>query len=162
VSDLRARGWAVLANSYNAPVLAGNPDHDAAYAYRKAKHRKAGWLELAGERLSLVTVLARKRLDDVVLAAPAFIPRTFWFARLLALADIVGFSASDLPRALDRALPLTDTDDLHEVERVSRSRAFGIAGPPRRSVSRSIPQRRGAWRQQSQSEGSLAFRLAYT
>ncbi len=32
----------VLANSYNAPVLNGNPDIDSVFAYQKGKHRTAG------------------------------------------------------------------------------------------------------------------------
>ena len=35
----------VLANSYNAPVLQGNPDLDAVFCYRKLKHVDGGWGE---------------------------------------------------------------------------------------------------------------------
>ncbi|HRE18743.1 MAG TPA: hypothetical protein PLW86_17010, partial [Rhodocyclaceae bacterium] len=51
LSALRQRhpqAWiGVLANSYSAPVLAGNPDVDAVLVYRKAKHLAPGESVLA-------------------------------------------------------------------------------------------------------------------
>ena len=49
IAALRAKkpdAWiGFLANSYNAPVLSGNPHLDAVFAYDKAKHRpdKSRW-----------------------------------------------------------------------------------------------------------------------
>lgn len=63
---------AALVNSYNAPVLDGNPDVDAVYAYRKAKHRRPGeskvsvWLST----LSLLLKLRLRRFDVAIVAAP--------------------------------------------------------------------------------------------
>lgn len=122
---------AVLANSYNAPVLAGHPDLDAVYAYRKGKHVDAGLLALAGERIGLVLELRRRRLDSVVLATTAYQPRTLRLARLLAPEHIVGFVEERAPRAIDRPVPLAGTEGEHEVDRVFRlARAFGVEGPP--------------------------------
>ena len=46
IGALRQRfphGWlGALVNSYNAPVLEGNPDLDEVFVYTKAKHRSAG------------------------------------------------------------------------------------------------------------------------
>lgn len=73
LSVLRQRfphAWiGVLANSYNAPVLAGNPDPDAVFAYTKGKHLASGRGRLAAlwQRLRLVLELRRMRIDDVIL-----------------------------------------------------------------------------------------------
>lgn len=77
----------VLANRYNAPILSGNPDIDAVFAYRKAKHRAAGesrwsvWRETA----ALLWRLRRMRLDLVLCASPG----AQRFARLLGARRIV-------------------------------------------------------------------------
>jgi ADP-heptose:LPS heptosyltransferase len=125
-------GWlAVLANSYNAPILAGHPDLDAVYAYRKGKHVDAGLMALAVERIGLVRNIRRRRLDSVVLATTAYQPRTLLLARLLAPEHIVGFVEEAAPRAIDRPVSLEGSEGEHEVERAFRlARAFGIEGPP--------------------------------
>jgi ADP-heptose:LPS heptosyltransferase len=126
-------GWiGVLANSYNAPVLAGHPDLDAVVTYRKGKHVDAGLLALARERIGLVRSLRRQRLDFVVLATTAYQARTLRLAQLLGARQIVGFvDPKCVERAVDRPVPLVAMDDLHEVERVFRlAPVFGIEGPP--------------------------------
>jgi ADP-heptose:LPS heptosyltransferase len=125
-------GWlAVLANSYNAPVLAGHPDLDEVYAYQKGKHVDAGLVALAVERVGLVRGLRRRRLDFVVLATTAYQPRTLRLARLLGPEHIVGFVDDAAPRAIDRPASLEGAEGEHEVERVFRlARTFGIEGPP--------------------------------
>jgi heptosyltransferase-3 len=62
----------VLANRYNAPILAGNPDIDAVFAYEKAKHRAAGRTRLAVWRdtAALLWRLRRMRFDLVLCASP--------------------------------------------------------------------------------------------
>ena len=124
---------AVLANSYNAPVLAGHPDIDAVFFYRKLKHGGIGPLGLVVERVRLVRELRGARLDFVFLAKTLFQRREFGFARLLAPAHIVGYAPlhGPAPRALDHAVPEAGAEGLHEVERVFRlARAIGIDGPP--------------------------------
>jgi ADP-heptose:LPS heptosyltransferase len=77
----------VLANRYNAPILAGNPDIDEVFAYRKAKHRAAAesrwsiWRDTA----ALLWRLRRMRLDLVLCASPG----ARRFARLLGAKRIV-------------------------------------------------------------------------
>ena len=77
----------VLANRYNAPILAGNPDVDAFFAYEKAKHRAAGKgrLEVWRDTAALLWKLRRMRLDMVLCASPG----ARRFARLLAPSQII-------------------------------------------------------------------------
>lgn len=77
----------VLANRYNAPILAGNPDLDSCFAYEKAKHRAAGRSRLAvwGATATLLWRLRRMRLDVVLCASPG----ARRFARLLGARQIV-------------------------------------------------------------------------
>ena len=73
LAALRARfpdAWiGVLANSYNARVLAGNSDIDEVFAYTKLKHRAHGQGRLAAlwQRLALVWNLRRRHIDEVIL-----------------------------------------------------------------------------------------------
>jgi ADP-heptose:LPS heptosyltransferase len=123
LAALRARhpeAWiGVLANAYSATVLEGNPDVNAVFAYRKAKHRDAGdsALKVHLERLRLILHLRRLKIDDAVLAAPGGGNSARRFARWIGARNIVGDD-----------IAVTGT---HEVERVfSRLAAFGIAGEP--------------------------------
>jgi ADP-heptose:LPS heptosyltransferase len=133
---LRARfpdAWlGVLANSYNAPILAGHPALDAVFAYRKGKHVDASLLALARERIGLVRTLRRQRLDYVVLATPAYQLRTLRLAQLLGAQHIAGFvDPKCVERAIDRPVPLAAMHGIHEVEIVFRlARVFDIDGPP--------------------------------
>lgn len=77
----------VLANRYNAPILAGNPDIDIFFAYEKAKHRAEGKgrLEVWRETAWLLWQLRRIKLDMVLCASPG----ARRFARLLAPRQII-------------------------------------------------------------------------
>lgn len=104
----------VLANRYNAPILAGNPDIDDFFAYEKAKHRAAGKRRLAvwRETAMLLWRLRRMRLDLVLCASPG----ARRFARLLGARRIV---------ETDRA------GNAHEVEITGRLlEPLGISGAP--------------------------------
>ena len=61
----------VLANSYNAPALAGNPDVDAVFAYCKGKHRAAGesLLGVWWRTVKMLVGLRRRRLDLILVAS---------------------------------------------------------------------------------------------
>lgn len=123
-------GWiGVLANNYNAPVLAGNPDIDEVFAYTKAKHRGPAE-SLFGtfrRRLAMMAKLRTMQLDEVILATPAPQPRGVALARWLKPRRIVGFGDA---RGLDISLPLP-TEPISEVEDVFRiARLHGIAGAP--------------------------------
>jgi len=94
----------VLANSYNAPVLAGNPDIDEVFAYTKLKHRARGQGRLAAlwQRLALVWDLRRRHIDEVILPGgeQASARR---FARWVAPRRVVA--------------SVNSADSMHEVER---------------------------------------------
>jgi len=133
IAALRRRfpdAWlGALVNSYNAPVLDGNPDLDETFVYTKAKHRGAGE-SLPGilwRRMLMMRRLRRMRLDDVIIATTSPQPRvvalTWWLRpkRILGFGDVGG---------LDVALPL-DSAGRHEVEDVFRVAAiYGVDGPP--------------------------------
>ena len=109
----------VYANSYNAPVLDRNPDVDARYVYVKRKHRGGvGMARLAFERLRMIRDLRARRLDDVVLATPGYLPRTVQLARWLRPRRVVGFAPDEHTAGIDVRIPLARGEGLHEVERV--------------------------------------------
>lgn len=118
-----------LVNSYNAPVLDGNPDLDAVFVYTKAKHREGGQ-SLAGilwRRLLMLKALRAMHLDDVLIATTSPQPRSVKLARWLKPGRIVGYG--DTP-GLHTALPLA-SGAVHEVEDVFRlAKLYGIEGEP--------------------------------
>lgn len=133
IAALRRRfpeAWlGALVNSYNAPVLDGNPDLDEVFAYTKAKHRGEGE-SLPGilwRRLLMMGRLRRMRLDDVIIATPEIQPRSIDFAGWLKPRRIIGFGTD---ARLDEALPV-ERSGHHEVEDIFRLAAlYGIDGPP--------------------------------
>ena len=133
ISALRRRfadAWlGALVNSYNAPVLDGNPDLDEVFVYTKAKHRNQNE-SLPGilwRRLRMMHRLRRLQLDDIIIATTSPQPRVIALARWLKPKRIIGFGEN---RALDVSLPL-DNAGRHEVEDVFRvASIYGIDGPP--------------------------------
>jgi ADP-heptose:LPS heptosyltransferase len=137
IAALRRRfpeAWlGALVNSYNAPVLDGNPDFDSVFAYTKAKHRGHGPTADEGlpgilwRRLVMMFRLRRMQLDDVIIATTSPQPRTIRLARWLSPQRIIGFGEAG---GLDVSIPL-DEAGRHEVEDVFRIAAvYGIDGPP--------------------------------
>jgi len=122
-------GWlGALTNSYNAPVLDGNPDLDIVFAYTKAKHRERESLPgILWRRLLMMHRLRKMQLDDVIIATTSAQPRVIKLAQWLKPRRIIGFGDAE---GLDVALPL-DNAGRHEVEDVFRVAAiYGIDGPP--------------------------------
>lgn len=112
-----------LVNSYNAPVLQGNPDVSEIFAYRKLKHREAGDTVLSNvwTRYRLIAALRRMKLDYVLLAGNA--ARAAGLVRMLGAKSVVGLAAAGKP-----AEPAQGS---HEVEVTFRlAQALGITGPP--------------------------------
>lgn len=108
----------VLANTYNAPILAGHPDVDELFVYAKAKHRAAGQTVpgIHWARLRMILRLRAMELDEVIVATPGGNASAHRFARLVA------------PR---RVLVADGAVGGHEVERVySVMAAWGEAGSP--------------------------------
>jgi ADP-heptose:LPS heptosyltransferase len=140
IAALRQRfpdGWlGALVNSYNAPVLDGNPDLDEVFVYTKAKHR--GQAEslpgILWRRLMMMNRLRQMQLDDVILANPSAQPRVVRLARWLQPKRVIGFGNV---KGVDVSLPLDDAGR-HEVEDVFRvASIYGINGlpPPCRVVA---------------------------
>ena len=118
-----------LVNSYNAPVLDGNPDLDEVFVYTKAKHRGTDQSlpAILWQRLRMMHCLRRMQLDDVIIATTSPQPRVVRLAQWLKPKRIIGYG--DL-KGLDVALPL-DNANRHEVEDVFRvASLYGIAGAP--------------------------------
>lgn len=133
IAALRRRfpeAWlGALVNSYNAPVLDGNPDLDEVFVYTKAKHRgrKESLPGILWQRLLMMHRLRRMQLDDVIIATTSPQPRVVALARWLRPKRIIGFGEVE---GLDVALPL-DNAGRHEVKDVFRLAAiYGIDGPP--------------------------------
>lgn len=108
----------VLANSYNAPVLEGNPDVDAVFSYRKLKHlgNEGSVLTALGGRIATLWTLRRRNLDLAIVAAGAQDLRGERFARWLS------------PGRILRSAPVEAGQ--HEVERTfSAARSLGYDGP---------------------------------
>lgn len=130
-------GWiGVLANSYNAPVLDGNPDIDEVFVYTKAKHRGSGesLVGIFWRRLKMMAKLRAMRLNEVILATPAPQPRGVALARLLKPHRIVGFG--DVP-GLDVSLPLATTPitEVEDVFRIATCHGIRSEPPPCRVVA---------------------------
>lgn len=125
-----AHGWlGALVNSYNAPVLDGNPGLDGVFVYTKGKHRsdEDSLACILWRRLLMMHKLRRMQLDDVILANPSAQPRIVQLARWLNPKRIIGFGKV---KGLDVSLPL-DSANRHEVEDVFRvASLYGIDGPP--------------------------------
>lgn len=122
-----------LVNSYNLPVLAGNPDLDHAYAYTKAKHREGGsLLEVHWRRLRLMWELRRRNYDLVILAGDGDRQRAMNLARWIHPRRIAGFLAPGETdsQGLDLAVVLDDRPR-HAVEITCRLlEPLGLATTP--------------------------------
>ena len=123
-----------LVNSYNRPVLLGNPDINHVYAYTKAKHREAGESVLGVHlrRLRLMLSLRATRYDAMVLANDGDTRRTLKLARWIAPRQVIGYCPANEtadPR-LDIALQ-PDPAHRHAVEiSFALLAPLGIAGTP--------------------------------
>lgn len=119
-------GWlGALVNSYNAPVLDGNPDLDEVFVYTKVKHRARGQSVpgIFWKRFIMLNRLRRMRFDDIILANPSYQPRIARLARWLRPGRIIGFGDAN---ELDVSLPV-DNAGRHEVEDVFRiASVYGI------------------------------------
>lgn len=122
-----------LVNSYNAPVLAHNPDLNNVFAYTKAKHRGAGESALGVHlrRARLLWSLRGEGYDYVILANGGYLPRPLRLARWVAPRHIVGFVPdSKGSTGIDRGVPI-DKVPRHEVENIFRLlQPLEISGTP--------------------------------
>ena len=121
---------AVLCNSYNAAVLANNPDITTLYQYTKAKHGQSNRLYAWLKEWDLYRVIRRIGFDVAIHANPHPHPRT---ARLLKWLDIPHRVGVDDAANSRFTVPIhpRDVHGVHEVERVfSLARPLGISGEP--------------------------------
>lgn len=122
-----------LTNTYNLPVLHGNPFVDATFAYMKAKHRDSDtslWSVYA-RRLRVIMALRRAKIDYAILAACGYVPRAMRFAKLANPKHIIGYVDAAHRNAIDMPIHYELTQPLHEVEDVFRIlRPLGIEGKP--------------------------------
>lgn len=132
ISALRARypqaRLELLANSYNAPVLAGNPDIDTVHAYTKAKHSDVGKLAAVWAELRLFLRLRRRRFDLIIHANPMPHRRTARLVRFLKAGAALGVVAVD-DHTHPYTLPVLEAalDGPHHARRVmSLLRPLGI------------------------------------
>ncbi len=123
-----------LVNSYNAPVLAGNPDLDHVYVYSKYKHvagtqSRIAWLS---DRLKLIWQLRRQKFDLIILAKSSFDQHGLRFARQISGRKIIGFAPVNGNKVnLDIAVPEGPGEHEHEVELIFRLLpALGINAKP--------------------------------
>ena len=107
-----------LVNSYNAPLLEGNPYLDRVHIYTKSKHKPdAGLRSLIRDRLRLLTGLRKERYQTVLHAA-SHPP-----SEMRILTRLAGISEQILGQVAGRSL--------HEVERVYGPLCMlDISGPP--------------------------------
>lgn len=140
---------AALVNSYNAAVLAGNPDLDHVHSYTKLKHRLPGEsrIGIVLARVRMMARLRREPFDYIILAKAGFDRQGLSLARQLRRRHVVGFAdAGRTPVAITLPVPRPDPD-LHEVQAVHLlGRALDVnetAGPVRVYPDR---QRTEAWR----------------
>jgi heptosyltransferase-3 len=127
---------AALVNSYNAGVLAGNPEVDAVHVYTKLKHRRQSLFRTLAERLRLLSELRKQGFDHVILAKSGFDRHGRALARRIRPKNLIGFA---------RGEPIDER--LHEVEVVMQLGArLGVNGPPGPLRVFAAPERVARWR----------------
>jgi ADP-heptose:LPS heptosyltransferase len=111
---------AALVNSYNAPVLAFNPDINECFAYRKTKHREPGQTRLGVWWSTLQTIrrLRAETWDAVFLATTSYSASASRFAHSLHAKRVIGYGGTG--RSVTDALPETEASVGHECEAVMR------------------------------------------
>jgi ADP-heptose:LPS heptosyltransferase len=127
---------AALVNSYNAPVLANNPELNTVFLYDKAKHLASGTSRLGNwiARWRLIRSMRRRHFDLVILATPA--PTRHWFraAQLLGARNVLSMKVPgrQMPRCVTVAVqPPADFGKLHAVEQnMVLLKAVGVDKPP--------------------------------
>ena len=121
---------AVLVNSYNAPVIAGNPFVDDIFCYTKGKHAGDSVILAHWQRLKLIWRLRAQRFDYVILPNGGVAARALSFAKLLKPRSIVGFFSGTVPAGLSLPIEHAGGECLHETEDICRLLApLNVSGP---------------------------------
>ncbi len=112
-----------LANSYNAPILWGNPCLDTLLCYTKYKHRPHDmpWWRYIAHRIGFYRALRRRSFDYVILAGSSFNKRVYRLAASLKSKHLVGYAPEQdpIPEKLDRPIRAADTP-VHEAQYTMR------------------------------------------
>jgi len=140
---------AALVNSYNAPVLEGNPDVDAVHVYDKAKHRPdLPRAVVIVQTAGLLLHLRRLAFDRVILAGPGAQRQGWNLVRWLGASEVIGFATNDFaPAGITQAIPYGGGAQLHEAEDVFRLLGpFGVHGAPPPCVLKPGVVATEAWR----------------
>lgn len=109
---------AALVNSYNAPVLHGNPEIDEVFVYRKFKHAGGGesrfsvWLET----WRLLRRLRAKAFDLAIVATPVYQASALKFARWIKPGRIIAYGDAGVD--LGDRLAVLPPDLCHETQAV--------------------------------------------
>jgi len=114
---------AALVNSYNAPVLKGNPHLDEVHSYTKLKHRLPGQsrIGILLSRIGMIARLRRRPFDYIVLAKAGFDRQGLSLARQLRSRHVVGYGPAPADvRGLTLTIPGPPDPTLHEVEVMQR------------------------------------------
>jgi heptosyltransferase-3 len=120
---------AVLANSYNAPILENNPDIDTVYAYTKAKHSQHSKLVAIWKEWRLFRLIKQARYELIIHANPTAHPRTAKLARYLKAGLTLGVTDNDTD--YDICIKKDELASGHHVEQVfSLLKPLGIEGAP--------------------------------
>jgi heptosyltransferase-3 len=127
---------AVWVNSYNAPVLAGNPDVDRVHVYTKGKHTESwiGRLAARWRQAQQLLELRAAKFHDVILAEPTYTPRNIRFAKFILGGRpdtrVVGFEHDDgASEGLDVVAQKLGIETLHQAQIMMRlARAYGASG----------------------------------
>lgn len=119
-------------NSYNAPVIANNPDINHVYYYTKAKHRleNQSVLGVHWRRLCLLWKLRRQHYDYIILAGNGFAIRPYRLARLVGSKHLIGFRPPDhIPAGMDVAVVLKNSERHEVVKMLDLLAPLGIVLP---------------------------------
>lgn len=127
-----------LVNSYNAPVLDGNPDLDGVFVYTKAKHRgtSESLTRILWRRWRMMRQLRAMRLDDVIVATTVPQARVTRLARWLRPQRVIAFGDHEAD------VTLVSQPSSHEVLDVfNAAQVYEIAGnPPGTYVNPTAPR----------------------
>jgi len=130
----------VLVNSYNAEVIANNPDINDIYIYEKEKHRgNKSRLSVLTSNAGLMRRIRAQKFDAAIACASSYSPRLARYAFLTGARVRIGYGEKDKSKSrLYYNHPIAAPDgSMHEVEAVmGLLRPLGITGtPPPLSVS---------------------------
>lgn len=135
---------AALVNSYNAPVLHGNPDVDEVFAYVKGKHVQDGRLPLFAwlGKLRLLHAIRARRFDLAILATAFPTPGWLRLARASGARHVLAAVAPHAPVPHGVDLPVRRDhrfDARHAVEQTALLLApLGIEAVPPRLTLRPV------------------------